>query len=254
MPSEFSELDEPPRTDSGFVEDMATREQAAALRDLLTPHGDAWVTFRSDLDLRLDGRYSNHITPEAIYALDASRTAAQADFYASRKTRRNETYFHHVGYVRRPMAVVFAIDGRVASSQTYSDFHADRARLMEYVSLNYPKSMLSAERWNAKREYDPYLGFKALIWMTEQVADDIVGSVYWGDTFKHHPDKPRVWRELITAVGVDALEDRINFLTGDCGHQLAVLNPDAIRVLASFDNPAASAGSLSPSTAHPNAA
>ncbi len=74
--------------------------------------------------------------------------------------------------------------------------------------------------------------------MAEKATDFIVKAEDYRD-FRHHPDKPRVWRELMVAMGIDAFEDRSYFITGDCRFQLAVFDPASVEIVAAFNNPAA---------------
>jgi len=240
------------RTDTGYCEQPAPADEADALAEILEGHSGTWVTFRRGFDLRLDQPYSNQITPHAVYGLDSSRIATFARDFAKRirsaKTaarKRDLPFhaFHALGYTRRPDAVVFSVEGRALSTESYlvsPDDLGDWTRLRDYVGERHPGCVGIVERWKPRREYDRYMSFRWAMWMTEKSADVIVGAT--GDTdaaFKAHPDKPRVWRELLQAMGFDAVVDRSGFLTGDSVHEIAVLNPASITVLAASRNPAA---------------
>lgn len=235
-------LPPPPMTDCGYVRTLASKEDVLKLHDLLAAHPGAWVTFRRDLELHFDGNYSNHVTPEAIYGMSTDYTMRKAAEYLKlSKVKQMNSYFHAVGYTRRPTAVVFRPAGRVVSTMAYSreDFLNDLDRLSAYVKERYPEVPSSVvEGWRPKRVYDDYMHAQALFWMTEKTADRIVGAEMFGD-FYHHPDKPRVWRELMNELGVVAFEDRNNFMTGDCQEQIAVFDPASVEILAAFENPAA---------------
>lgn len=241
------------RTDTGYSERLALPEEAAMLAERLEKHPGAWVTFRRGFVLGLDEPYSNGITPHAIYGLDASRIAAFARDYASkarwarsaaRKQRLSRHVFHLLGYTRRPDAVVFTVEGRLLSSESYivtPDDLGDWIRLRDHVRERYPECLSIVEGWKPQREYDRYMSFRWPLWLTEKVADRVVGAKGDEDAvFKAHPDKPRVWRELLQAMDFDAIVDRSGFLTGDSDHEIAVLDPGRIKMLAAFPNPAAS--------------
>jgi len=234
----------PPSTDAGCSDVPATPAGATSLADCLRGRDGTWVTFRRDASLDLEGVYSNHLTPHAVYGLDSSWVTAQADAYASAGShQRLRMYFHGLGYVRRPHAVVFNVDGRVVSSATYSGIVEDAERLVEHVSRNHPAATdVLSRRWNLQvHADDPRRSFMCLFYMTEMLADRIVGSVEWRD-YRVHPDKPAAWRDLLLALGIDALEDRSHLMTGEVYDQIAVVNAAAVRIVADFPNPAAAPG------------
>lgn len=237
-------LPPPPQTDSGYVDAVALQDDVRSLSEVLAQHPGAWVSFRKDFSLALDGTYSNHLTPEAIYAMPTDRVVAMADAYAdASKGKLPETLFHCIGYTRRPAAVVFRPLGRVISTENYADFHQDFERLHAYVSQYHPAALHRVESWRTKRQYDAYMGSRAVFWMAEKVTDVIVNAEEYRD-FYHHPDKPRVWRELMMTMDIDAFEDRSNFMTGDCREQIAVFDPGSVEIVAAFNNPAAASPAM----------
>lgn len=231
---------EAPMTDTGYVDHLATPAQAAELGQILAEYDGSWTSFRDRGDLSLPVRYSNDLTPLAIYGLDTQRTRLLAESYAASNPRNRKRYpFHHLGYTRRPMAVVFRPTGRVISTENYSGFRSDAQRLLEFVEESHPEAAETVKRWSmAKVPERPQDQFKCLIWMSERATDDIVGSVEYREAFKIHPDKPRVWSYLLKHLEIDALEDRYGILTGDCGDQIAVIDPDKVEILAVLENPA----------------
>lgn len=226
-------------TDSGYSAELAATRDVRTLRDQLALHPEAWVSFRSDHSVKLAGSYSNHVTPEAVYAMPTDWVLKLAERYViTPVAERKDSWFHLLGYTRRPCAVLFNCNGRVVSTrQGYNQFDDDFERLHAYVKSNHPRALDRVENWRPKRVYDENMGPRALFWMTEAATDVIVGSHRYRD-FNHHPRKPAVWRELMQAIGIDAFEDRNNFMTGDCSHQIAVFNPESIKIVSAFDNPA----------------
>lgn len=240
---------QPPQTKTGFIEEPATPDQAARLSFMLDRFPRCWVTFRDGPKIDLDRPYSNFFTPHAVYGLDTAVIAAWADrFVTAKDAERRRALFHTIGYVRRPHMALFDVDGVVLSAQSGHAF----PDLWEKLVAALGSGSLAAhvvERWAPRRSYDPGETFRATMFMTEQCADALVGAEKYADAFTQHPDKPRVWREIFKALGIDAVEDRGGVLTGDCGPQIAVLNLDAIRVRARAANPAA-APACEPVEAH----
>ncbi len=112
-------LPPPPQTDQGCVETLAPCEDVLTLREILVQHPGAWVSFRRDFSLQLDGQYSNHVTPEAIYAIPTDWVVMMADAYVKLKeVDQMRSLFHCLGYTRRPTAVVFRPTGRIVSTET----------------------------------------------------------------------------------------------------------------------------------------
>lgn len=232
-------LSPPPKTDSGYVDALASRDDVLKLRDIVAQLPGAWVSFREDFSLAFNGTYSNHITPEAIYAMPADRVVMMADDYVHvSKEKQMRSLFHCTGYTRRPAAVVFRPQGRIVSTENYADYPQDFDRLFSYVSQRHPDALHRLEGWKPKKHYDAYLASCAVFWMTEKVTDAIVKAQEYRD-FYHHPNKPRVWRELMMAMGIDAFEDRNYLMTGDCREQIAVFEPSSVEIVAAFNNPAA---------------
>lgn len=230
--------DEPPRTDTGYVEDPATPDHAARLSFMLDRFPRSWVTFRERPQIDFDKPYSNFFTPQAVYGLDSGVIAAWADrFVTSPASQREGALFHTVGYTRRPRLVIFSIEGEVLSNGSSHRFPDIWEKLQAQVSGS-EAARLVMERWAPRRSYAIDETFRAIMYMTEQCADALTGAERFGDSFTQHPDKPRVWRDLFLSIGIDAVEDRGGFLTGDCGPQAAVFNLDAMRILGRAVNPA----------------
>ena len=80
------------------------------------------------------------------------------------------------------------------------------------------------------------------MWATEKAVDDMLPVVEEGNSgFMVHPEKPELWRAVLSSLGYVAVLDRHAVLTGDIGQQVAVLEPDAIRNVVMVDNPLAEA-------------
>jgi hypothetical protein len=232
-------------TDSGYVDTLADVGDVGALRDILSGYSGAWVSFRRDFDLSFKGDYGNHLTPEGIYGLPVDRVVAWADEYRGlNRSARMKSDFHTAGFTRRPVGVVFKPSGPVVCTEDFFGVQEAFERLLAYVKDRRPKAVQAVEQWRPKnrgdRNLDRYLDSRSVFWMTEAATDAVVGSVEWRG-FRHHPDKPQVWREMMLAAGASAFEDRACFMTGDLLEQIAVFDENALEMLHAFENPASAA-------------
>jgi hypothetical protein len=226
------------KTDSGFEDTVLPRQGVADFIEAMTPYKGLWVHFRSDESFELAQTYSNEITPQAIYGLDVTRMVAMAEAQLSARSP-NKTFFHHIGFNRRPVACVFDPSGTVVNGNPYKDYPTHWERMVEYVEGRYPDTAPLARQYHPRPHYTDAVGFQALLYATEAICDHVL-KLEGDGPYKPHSEKPALWRQILMATGVDAIEDRFNFLTGDCDHQIAALNADKMKLIQTFDNPLSS--------------
>lgn len=223
------------KTDSGFDDTVLSNAAISEFIEALTPYRGHWVHFRSDSEFGLSREYSNEITPHAIYGLDVDRMLLLAEAQLKTKTP-DRTNFHYLGFNRRPLATIFKSEGTALTSQEYKDYGKHWEQLLNYVREKHPSAVSKVEAFRPRDHYFDYTAFRAILWATEHSCDRIL-ELEGDGPYKPHPSKPALWRELLMACGIDAVEDRSNFLTGDCDHQIAVLNPDTAKLVIVLDNP-----------------
>lgn len=179
--------------------------------------------------------YSNEITPHAIYGLDVDRMLLLGEAQLNARSPNN-TNFHYIGYNRRPIGAVFKFDGASATGADYKNYATHWQNLVNYLQENHPSANERIKGFYPRDHYVDLLAFKAILWATEYACDHILELEGEGP-YRPHPSKPALWRELLMASGIDAIEDRSNTLTGDCDHQIAVLNPDSAKLVTVLENP-----------------
>jgi hypothetical protein len=230
-------MNEIKKTDSGFDDTVFAKAAVSEFIVKMTPFKGHWVHFRSDEDFGLSKDYSNEITPHAIYGLDVDRLLLLAE--AQLKTQSpNRTNFHYIGFNRRPIAAIFKSDGVAVTGAGYKDYATHWQNLLSHLQEKHPSAEARVQGFHPRDHYIDVLAFKAILWATEYACDHILELEGEGP-YRPHPSKPGLWRELLMASGIDAIEDRSNTLTGDCDHQIAVLNPDKAKLVAVLENPLA---------------
>ncbi len=228
-------MDDIKKTDSGFEDTVLSTAAISEFIEVLTPYKGHWVHFRSDDQFGLSQDYSNEITPHAIYGLDVDRMLLLAD--AQLKTKSpNRTNFHYLGFNRRPLAAIFKSEGLALTGQGYKDYPKHWESLLNHVRENHPSGVSKVEAFRPRDHYIDETAFRAILWATEHTCDRIL-ELEGDGPYRPHPSKPGLWRELLMASGIDAIEDRCNFLTGDCDHQIAVLNPETAKLVTVLENP-----------------
>lgn len=232
-------MDDPKKTDSGFYDTVFSKNAVADFIERFTPFKDHWVHFRADKNFGLSAEYSNEITPHAIYGLDVNRLLLMAEGQLKSRSP-NKTNFHYIGFNRRPVAAIFKAHGKTVSGTPYRDYPAHWQNLLDYVKENHPAAENRVQGFYPRDHYVDGVAFTAILYATEFACDQILKLGGEGP-YRPHPSKPGLWREFLLASGIDAIEDRSNTLTGDCDHQIAVVNPAAATLISVLDNPLAPA-------------
>jgi len=229
------------RTDTGWCEVPPTREAARELAQALKGCEGEFVSFQTCHMLALNPDYGNEVTPQGVYAFPKDWIIGLAEHHAKGRQRLRDTWFANLGFPQRPKAFTFSIGGRVLDTQSYREYEADQARLAAAIGAAHPEALpvIHAFTHNGKPmlggEWDP----RRMLFMTEHVVDEILGIRGREGSYRAHPEKPRLWRDLFLRMGIVALVDRNNWLTGDCPRQAAVFDDRAIVLHASFANPCA---------------
>jgi hypothetical protein len=230
-------MDDLKKTDSGFEDVVFSKDSVVEFIERFTPFKDSWVNFRGDEKFGLSTDYSNEITPHAIYGLDVNRLLLMAESQLKARSP-NKTNFHHIGFNRRPVATIFKVEGIVVTGDPYKDYPSHWQKLLDHVTAKHPIAEKSVQRFYPRDHYIDHIAFTAILYATEFACDEIL-NLEGDGPYKPHPSKPSLWREMLLASGIDAIEDRSHTLTGDCDHQIAVLNPGATTLVSVLDNPLA---------------
>jgi len=228
-------MNELKKTDSGFDDAVFSKGDVAEFIERLTPFKGHWVHFRGDENFNLSTDYSNEVTPHAIYGLDVNRLLLMAERQLSAPSP-NKTNFHYIGFNRRPVATVFKTDGTTVNGIQYQNYPTHWQNLLDYVKEQHPTAADRVQSFYPREHYVDGFAFRAILYATEFACDQILKLDGEGP-FRPHPLKPGLWRELLLASGIDAIEDRSNTLTGDCDHQIAVVNPKVATVISVVENP-----------------
>lgn len=225
------------KTDSGFEDTNFAKAHITEFIDLLKPFKGHWVQFRRDDDFGLSDEYSNEITPHAIYGLDVDRLIIMAEGQLLARSP-NQTMFHYIGFNRRPVAAIFEMTGTIVTAASYKDYATHWERLMHYLDERHPGATSRVQGYYPRDHYVDSTAISAILYATEHACDYILGLTGDGP-YRPHPNKPRLWRKLLLSAGIDAVEDRLNQLTGDCDHQIVALNPEKAMLISILENPLA---------------
>lgn len=215
-----------------------SQEAAEELLARLPEAPGYFVSFQQHDALALNPDYSNDVTPQGIYAFPADwlRLVVEAHL----RTGGGRTRLANQGCVRRDNVFVFSVSGRIIEPPQYRDYLADATLLEGWLQERHPEGLgpLHAFTHNGRPQHGGDMDGQRLLYMTEKVTDRILGINDPDEPFAGHPDKPRLWREVFSAMGIHGLLDRQGRLTGgDFPHQLVVFDPDVIQLQASFPNP-----------------
>jgi len=229
------------RTDTGWREVPPTREAARELAEALKGCGGEFVSFQTCDVLAVNPDYGNEVTPQGVYAFPKDWIIGLAEHHAKGRQRLRETWFATLGFPQRPHAFTFSVEGRVLDTESYREYEADQARLAAAIGEEHPEALpvIHAFTHNGKPRHGNVQDPRRMLFMTEHVVDEILGIRRQEGPYRTHPDKPRLWRDVFLTMGIVALVDRNNWLTGDCPRQAAVFDDRAIVLHAAFANPCA---------------
>ena len=233
--------------------------QCADLLDAMRAAPRAYASYQDCATLGLNRAYGNEVTVRAVYGFPRDYLAHMVNWW----TKDLGVYpASGIEFVRRPNLFLFDLEGAVIDTATYRDTLADVTRAHDLWGASTPPvpvadtvdwtrtaPRLSSWVRNLRKHLDdpPERQVQYLMWATEKAVDAMLPVVEEGDSgFMVHPDKPELWRAVLSSLGYVAVLDRHAVLTGDIGQQVAVLEPDAIRNTVMVANPLAEAPARGP--------
>jgi hypothetical protein len=236
--------DEPPRTDPGDMTRLTVPE-AKELEALLLAQRGRWLSFQTVDQLGINLNYSNWITPQAIYGFEVDvllKMLPAVEKYAKQKDA--SPYIHRLGYLRRSDLFFFDVDGPVVQTETYTAVLDDLAKLRDLtMECGWEEMSHRFAHWlrsrslNAERKTGYHGDTWALITAMDCAIDQHLNLFDQEGPYRHHPDKPSLWRELFVALGYSGFCDHHGVLTGDLMFQTAVFNETALRDVEHLENP-----------------